>query len=410
VKQLFRFLACSVVVGGMFACPVEADVFELHRGGAVHGTLTNRDQSPRKTFVVKTASGGQVTIEAEQVKKIRKQSPAEVAYDRIRAQFADTVEDQWKLAEWCRENRLLKQRRSHLERLIELDPNHAQARRGLGYSQVRGRWVTREAMMQENGYLRYKGAWLLPEEIEIKERERKEQLARLSWAGKLKRWNRWLGSDKAAQAIANINAITDPYAADALARQLTDHKQTPPRHIRLLYVEALGRLEGDSGMAALVNTSLYDADDEVRLTSLDQVVDHNYKPAVAKYVRALRDKQNGIVNRAAVCLGQMKDPAAIGPLIGALVTEHTLKIQQGQTGQTSATFGTGPGSSRGGGFSFGGGGPKTIKRQFQNRDVLASLVSLAGTSFNYDERAWKKWYASQRTPSSLDARRDGASP
>lgn len=390
----------------MIAGLARADVFELHQGGAVHGTLVNRDESPRKTFVVKTASGGQVALEAEQVKSIRRQSPAEIKYDEIRARFADTVEDQWKLAEWCRENRLLRQRRTHLERIVELDPDHAKARRGLGYSRIQGRWVTRETMMRENGYQRYKGAWLLPEEIEIKERERKEELARLEWAGKLKRWRRWLDSDKAGQALANIKAIDDPYAADALARELNDTKQPAPRRVRLLYVEALGRLQANSGIDALVNASLYDADEEVRLSSLDQIVDHNYKPAVAMYVRALRHKQNGIVNRAAYCLGKMKDPAAIGPLISALVTEHSFKIQQGQSGQTSATFGSGPGTSGGGGFSFGGGGVKTIKRQFENREVLRALVALTGTSFNYDERAWKKWYAAQRRPSSLDARRD----
>ena len=47
--------------------------------------------------------------------------------------------------------------------------------------------------MTENGYVRYKGAWVLPQEIEIKEQERKEKLAQMDWANKLKRWNGWLG-------------------------------------------------------------------------------------------------------------------------------------------------------------------------------------------------------------------------
>jgi hypothetical protein len=29
-----------------------------------------------------------------------------------------------------------------------------------------------------------------------------------------------------------------------------------------------------------------------------------------------------------------------------------------------------------------------------------------GTSFNYDVRAWKYWYAAQKKPATLDARRD----
>ena len=375
----------------------------------MHGTLLNRDQSPRTTYVVKTPAGGEVTLQADQVKKVAKQSAAEINYDQIRHKATDTVTDQWKLAEWCREHRLLKQRRTHLERIIELDPNHAEVRHGLGYSQVQGQWLTQEALMTQNGYLRYKGAWLLPQEIEIKESERKEKLAQLEWGPKLKRWHRWLDTPKADEAIALIQAIDDPHAGDALVRLLTDAKDPSPRRVRLLYVEALGRLQASAGMDALVNTSLYDADEEVRLSCLDEIVDHGYKPAVARYVKALKDKDNVVINRAGIALGQLKDPAAVGPLIDALVTVHSFKIQKGQPGQTSASFGSGAGGPGGGGFTFGGGGVETVKQSLQNREVLAALVSLTGMGFDFDERAWKKWYAAQRKPSSLDARRDDSS-
>ncbi len=394
----------------LLAPPVRADVFELHSGGEVHGVLVNRDEAPRSTYVVKTHLGGEVTLSADQVKKVSPQTPAQVRYDQIRAKATDTVEDQWKLAEWCRQNHLLKQRRQHLERIVELNPNHADARHGLGYSKVQGRWVTHDAMMAENGYLRYKGAWLLPQEIEIKERTRKEKLARLEWAAKLKRWHRWLDSDKAGEAMANIKAIEDPFAVDALARMLNDTKQVAPRDVRLLYVEALGRINDSAGLGALVTASLSDPDEEVRLSSLDQVLDHQYKPAVKRYVQTLRDKDNGMINRAAYCLGRMQDPEAIGPLIDALVTVHSFKVQKGQPGQTQATFGQSSSGGGGGGFTFGGGGVEIVKKTFENRSVLEALVALTDTSFQFDQQAWKKWYATQRRPTSLDTRRDSSGP
>jgi hypothetical protein len=104
----------------------------------------------------------------------------------------------------------------------------------------------------------------------------------------------------------------------------------------------------------------------------------------------------------------MKDPAAVGPLIDAIVTVHTFQIQKGQPGQTSASFSKGGGGG-GGGFTFGGGGVEIVKQSIQNRSVLDALVELTGVSFNYDEKAWKKWYAAQKKPASLDARRDDAS-
>ncbi len=405
-KHICRCLTACGLVGSLLAGAGRADIFLLEGDGQVRGELVNRDQSPRTTYVIKTASGGEITLEADQVKEVRRQTAVETKYDQIRGKVPDTVEGQWKLAEWCRENRLLKQRATHLERVIALDPNHADARHALGYSQINGRWTTQDAQMKESGYVRYGGRWMLPQEIEILENERKENLAQKDWGVKLKRWHAWLDTDKAAQAEANIRAINDPYAARALARNLNNDDR---RDVRLLYVEALGRINASAGMDALVNSSLADGDEEIRLACLEQVVSHQYKPAVAKYVQALKSKDNPTVNRAAVCLARMKDPASVGPLIDALVTTHTFHVPKGQPGQTSATFGTGP-NSGGGGFSFGGGGVEIIKQRIENRDVLQALVDLSGgASFNFDVRAWKNWYIAQKKPQSLDARRDGAS-
>ncbi|MEX0978383.1 MAG: hypothetical protein WDZ48_06010, partial [Pirellulales bacterium] len=292
------------------------------------------------------------------------------------------------------------------ERIVELDPNHVDARRGLGYSRVDGRWVTREQLMTENGYVKSKlvpGKWVLPQEEELLEEQSKTNKAQLEWSGKLKRYSTWLGTDKGAQAVAHIKAINDPAAVRALAKHLEADKR---RDARLLYVEALSRIGSPPAMDVLVATSLFDADDELRLTALDEVVAREYKPAVQQYVKALKHKENPIVNRAAAGLGKLKDPSAVGPLIDALVSTHTFRIQKGQPGQTSSTFGTGPG---GGGFSFGGGGVEIIKRTFENPAVLQALIHLTGgTSFNYDVRAWKNWYVAQKKPKTLDARRDSA--
>jgi len=90
-----------------------------------------------------------------------------------------------------------------------------------------------------------------------------------------------------------------------------------------------------------------------------------------------------------------------------LVTTHTFTIQRGQPGQMSTAFGNGPGMS-GGTFSFGGGGPETIKQNVENRNVLQALVDITGVSFNFDTRAWKYWYAAQKKPQSIGSRRDDA--
>ena len=64
-----------------------------------------------------------------------------------------------------------------MRRILELDPNHAGARSALGYSKFDGQWKTQDEVMTERGYVEYKGRWRLPQEIEIIEQERKDDLA-----------------------------------------------------------------------------------------------------------------------------------------------------------------------------------------------------------------------------------------
>ena len=85
--------------------------------------------------------------------------------------IADTAAAQWELAQWCREHKLSAEREVHLRRVIELDPDHVEARRALGYSKIDGQWTTQEEAMTKRGYVRYKGQWKTPQEVEIAEEQ-----------------------------------------------------------------------------------------------------------------------------------------------------------------------------------------------------------------------------------------------
>ena len=282
------------------------------------------------------------------------------------------------------------------------------ARHALGYSQIGGRWVTQTQVMAESGYIRSKqapGKWILPQEEELLATREKVNRGQLEWNTKLKRWGSWIGTDKSSQAIAGIKAIDDPLAIRGLTKFLEDDQR---RDMRLHYVQALGRINVPTSMEVLVGVSLFDRDVEVRLAALDEVVSRGYRASAGRYVQALKNKDNAVVNRAGVALGKLQDQSAVGPLIDALVTNHTYVIKKGDPGQTSATFGNGPSSGGPGGFTFGGSSTETKKIDHENRDVLRALVDMTGgTSFNFDVKAWKYWYVAQRKPSTLDARRDG---
>ena len=118
----------AVVMLSAAARTAPADVFVLSGGGRVVGELVNRDESPRQRYVVQTAEGAKVTLDAAQVRQVLHPRPDEAEYERIRPTYPDTAAAQWELAQWCREHKLTTQREVHLRRVIELDPNHAEAR------------------------------------------------------------------------------------------------------------------------------------------------------------------------------------------------------------------------------------------------------------------------------------------
>jgi len=396
--KLPAFIAFSAVWFAAWGQAV-GEVFLLRNGGQVEGELLNPQETPRRQYVINLGEGMRITLAAAEVEKVLRSKPEEAEYNRIYPTYSDTAEAQWALAEWCRERRLNVQRERHLRRVVELDPDHVAARHALGYSQVDGRWVTREEIMLERGYVRYKGQWRLPQEVQLLEEQQKLAAAQQEWFLKLKRWRAWLGGDRHAQAEENIRSINDPMAVKALAMGLRDEEDP---HLRTLYIAALGNIDDVDAARALAIAAIADPEEELRQTCLDYLEGKKRPEVVAYFVGKLKDKDNVVVNRAALGLARMKDPSAIPALINALVTTHTFKlVRPGGDNAMSASFGSG-----GTGLSMGG-GPRFVRRQISNQAVLDALVAITGCNFHFDKAAWKNWYAAQKKPpTSLDARRD----
>jgi HEAT repeat protein len=332
-----------------------------------------------------------------------RRATAQSEYERIKESFPDTADGQWRLAEWCRQHNLAAAREVHLKRVLDLDPDHPAARRALGYQKREGRWVTQEQVMTERGYVRYRGRWRLPQEVKQLEAKRKQTAAENQWQANLKRWRAWLNDERAAEATARIRAINDPTAIKALTTQLPDE---PSQNVRLLYVDALARIGTPEAVMALVDVSLLDPLEEVRLTAIDHLAEKKLPEVVAMYIKALRSKDNNVVNRAAVGLAHMENVAAIPPLIDALITTHEYAIVQGSPG-ISTSFGSvsGPGGTAPvSGLSVGQ-STTYVAEQVRNAAVRDALIKLTGMNYDFDVATWKAWLASRRKAQSLDARR-----
>jgi hypothetical protein len=398
-------LLCAIALAAvcLIAGRLRGDVFILSNQGQIQGELVNKTEVPRQTYVIQVPQGGQVTLDREQVVEVRRESAAQVEYEKIRPQHPDTVDGQWTLAEWCRTNGLTEARQVHLNRILELDPEYLPARRALGYSRVDGRWTTQEQLMTARGYVRYKGEWRLPQEVELLESRRKQELAEKEWFGQIKRWRDWLKGDRWEKALEQIGEIADPDAVPALKHQLSDE---PDPRVRKLWLECLGRIHTPAALDLLVTVSLEDPDLEVRLSAIDELEVHGKHPAIAeRYIKALRADSNAMINRAGVGLAAVGDATAIGPLIESLVTTHKYKLpRQGNPNAISSTFRTDGGG--GGGLSVGSKPPTVIVKTLANENVRDALVKISGANFGFDVDRWRTWHAAQKKADVLNARRD----
>ncbi len=255
-----------------------------------------------------------------------------------------------------------------------------------------------QELMTARGFVRYRGMWRTVQEIELIERSDRVNLAQREWTIRLERLRKRLDDPRQAEAaVEEIREIADPFAVPALAAALG--KERMPR-VRADYVEALSHIRGAEAMTALVSVAVDHADLETRILAVERLVDIGPEMAAQAIAGALGGADNARINRAAEALGRLGSASAVGPLIGALETEHMLVAGGGAPeGSTTATF-----TPSGGGLSMGG-GPKRQKTRVQNQRVLEALVKITGENFDWNTAAWRAWQANRQLPPDFDPRR-----
>jgi hypothetical protein len=391
--------------GALLITPLaaRADIFHLSNGGRIVGTelaVPAGSRAPDE-LTIRLREGGQLRIARRLVERHERTDAALIEYLRLARELPPTVEAHWTMAEWCRTHDLAKQRTTHLERILELDPDHVPARRGLGYYHFRGEWVTYEQVQQRAGYVRYNGRWRTRQEIDLIVERKAARAAQIEWRDRLARWRTQLLEGKpreAQQAQEKLLNIEDPHAIDPLTALICSE---PLRPCKLLFIRALRRIPHPRAVHQLTYLSLVDGDEGVYEICMREVVARRQPETLKTYLQALKNNNNLVVNRAARAIQQLEERDAIGPLIEALFTSHAVATPQPRTptglpaGESTFTFATDdtgkttPMSQRR--------LPPVVNVQVANHDVLSALVSLSGgLSFGFDQEAWQRWHASKR--------------
>jgi hypothetical protein len=366
-----RMLTCIAVL--VFLCalgrqPVAwGDVFELAGGGQLQGQWLNRDEPSAARYEMRTTQGVLVVLDRASVLDARQEISVEQQYREELAHHGDDVAGQWALAQWCREHALDARREEHLRRILELDPNHLEARVALGYSQIGGRWITREEMMRERGYVLYRGRWCLSQQVELMETQRRRELAERQWYRQLVRWRHDLSTNRGGDVKSLILAIRDPFAVPGVAAVLSQETTRAPK---VLWIHTLANIRTPEAVGVLVDVVLQDNDVEIVHSALDCLVEIHSPSVQRQFEELLRHESNQYVNRAGLALGRLGERSAIDSLIDALITQHSIRLG-------------GPPSLE---------PPRIVSVQLKNAEVLAALNDLTNTAgYGYDQQAWKQW-------------------
>jgi len=186
------------------------------------------------------------------------------AYRRIRDKYAATVEGQMELADWCARRKLADQQRAHLTKVLEIDPEHAEARRLLGHRLVSGTWMTEE-------------------EIDRNGRQAQQAAAALAeWRPKIEKILAGLTHRSPAQrdrSTERLQAIRDPSAVGAIETVLASHSQ----EVATLAIAALDKISHPEAAMALARLALFSPWEPVRQAAAEALRTrdmHSFVPAM----------------------------------------------------------------------------------------------------------------------------------
>lgn len=375
----------------------------LKDGGTLEGELLNPDEVNRKLYQINTPEGLEITLDAKLIDRIQaRERDAVIEYDRDAPLTTHTVENHLSWAKWCSEHQLPDQAKVHWQQILELDPDHAEARKVLGYSKTQTGWVSHRDTWEKQGFIQDRqGRWKTPQQIEVETILGNQNETVQYWQRTVRELYRRLPNP---QAEAELLAIRHPDAFPPIRKILIDETKTNPQR-RTMLLRLLAQfsdapsLQFVAGWAIRPEESYDDRKmcvEELQKRIKEQPEIRHTMMNVYRHSLNPRADQE-VIHLAAQVVRDLGGYEAIPELIEVLVVMKTETYQP-----EVPTYGFGSGGS---GFSLPG---KPTSRQIPitNQSVLSALQKLTGVNFEFNQGAWREWYRqSQRSPS-LNLRRD----
>lgn len=203
----------------LFACV--CSVASLARADRVHlkgGTVIEGKVTTLGDKVLVQLESGQISLPATSVERIEESvSALERVEHKLKQLKPSDEKGLLKLANECRDQDLPDSERKVLRKLLELDPDHPEARARLGFVHTERGWITQDEARREKGLVKQDGVWLT--------REQAFELERLKTAAATAK----LAQQQAEAALEAQRAQLDESRASAEAARARAEEQASAR-------------------------------------------------------------------------------------------------------------------------------------------------------------------------------------
>jgi len=410
-----KVLWTTSIVASLIVCAhARGDLILKTDGGRIEGEVL-REKSNAEQVTIKTRFGT-VNIPRSEIREIHVEAEAKASYEEERKKTGDNADEQYELALWCLDQKLTKEYRKHLERTIELEPDHEEARRRLGFERRGDKWLTEDEAKSADGYVKYRGRWMLPQERVKAEADRDSDKKKQDLSRTIRSAQHGLRAtgktDRMAAAREELLAIKDPAAIPLLMQFLFKKGEDNERRV---VIDVLKGIEGDESTDAVLEIALTDKLVGNRQAAIEVLEPRKSAPMVAKVMGKLKSNENSDVKNAADILARVGDSSCVPPLVDALVTTHrrihdttieekldmispapyqptqTMILPDGTMVRRHVPY------NAQSGVNIGQSLPdrQVIVTEQKNGEVLDALIALTGENFGFNKKAWLDWLASQ---------------
>ncbi|MCY2984452.1 MAG: hypothetical protein NTY15_12570 [Planctomycetota bacterium] len=398
---------------------LRADIFEIRGGGTISGTLLNDPKSP--VLQIRTNDGVEIEIPSGKLKQPVTVSPEIEAIYKKMAGKEDTPELHRALALELKNGPLIY---AHRERVVELEPTDSNwaALGGHAPNKQTGEWERKDVLEKRKGLvLSQANTWDTPQSQAILKNKSAEKLASAEMAKLFNQHLKNLDSktpklNSAAteffSLLGNSEAFYQKYqlnhrlAIKVISDLLLPKADAPQAASPAFLMDLLIKMPDYLTYSVFVEIAMESPNSQLQQEALELLnrTDLSREYAFMRFWNELlsastRDKEYiPKIDRAGSNLQGFADKRAIPILIDRLLSKVTTTVKT----QGSQSFNR---DGSGGGMSTGG--EKKIENFYQHQTILNALVGIAeGESYNYDQQAWRLWYARKYAKTNMDLRRD----